>query len=315
MTLIEKVAYRLETVSRVENITRLIEVIPTNRYVIDEFRSRHDVELVTNPNQDVPSFFKSLKTVNHLTDLMYIEIPDNFTFKQHEELSRYLRQIPCGWVTHSRLVSYLGDYYSYFRNHDNIYSNDVYKPKHIGLHQHPSGYLCIPLNKTEYLICDRAAHNTIYTGSIHTKAAKYSFMGEMAFAKFGNLTVDMIQNTTSTERPDFVFHDGQMIKVRTFANYESGKILSRAYSSEQHKDSGDEPFPIKYDLYIGCHIINEGEGGNAAIVALDGFATKGDMLTKSTLESGYTERLRRGHWYNRELSFRDLRPITELIVE
>ena len=305
----EKIVNRLSEVSNIDTVQRVVELIPTNRYVLNALlKECPHIDIVQNPHADPFTYLKenAHNHIHHCEDIIYVEIPDDYGFDQHKTLSELLPLVSCGWVVYSRVGENIRQYYKYCRSSYDIFSNDILKPKHVGIKKHNHHYY-ISLGKIDYLTCHRAALNR-YT--INPEAERISKMGEMAFAKYAGLTVDFTRNR-NTSAADFILPDGRTVKVKTFNNPENGKIISRAYNSEQHKESGII-LPVTFDLYIGCFILNDDTENKTAMVGLSGFSTRDDMENKSVIENGYTDALRRGHWYNRQLHFRDLRPILEL---
>lgn len=98
---------------------RLVSFLKTNGYVGSVFEKRNF------QYKYVEGFNFSPDQLNPLSDILYVEIPDDYTFKQHEDLSKRLSELECIWVVYTPFADLVKNYYSEFTKKGNIFTNGV----------------------------------------------------------------------------------------------------------------------------------------------------------------------------------------------
>ena len=122
----DKIIERLELVSQFDQVTRFIDILPSNGYIRSTLLNKHPhLKYSEAPSPDFKHTLLRGK-FNTLTDILYVEIPTDFTYKQHEELANALKQVKPGLVAYSSIMDGLIGYYKWARVEDSIISNDRY---------------------------------------------------------------------------------------------------------------------------------------------------------------------------------------------
>jgi len=110
---------RVITTSKLVEPIRLVSTLRTNGYVGSEFEKRNF------QYKYIEGFNLSQDQLNPISDILYVEIPDDYTFKQHEELAATMNKSIYTWVVYAHYADLVKSYYSDFSKEENLFTNGL----------------------------------------------------------------------------------------------------------------------------------------------------------------------------------------------
>lgn len=110
---------RVVKASKLVEPVRLVATLRTNGYVGSEFEKRNF------QYRYVEGFDLSPDKLNPASDILYVEIPDDYTFQQHEDLAKTMGKSIFTWVVYAHYADLVKPYYSNFIQEGNLFTNGL----------------------------------------------------------------------------------------------------------------------------------------------------------------------------------------------
>jgi hypothetical protein len=128
---INSIVKRLEVLSNIydndSKITRFVDVLPSNSYIRTIFLKKFDfLKYAEGKTHD---FKKTLLQgqFRPLSDILYLEVPTDYTFVQHSELAYIVKSLPYNWVVYSPIAEYIKNYYAEVSRDGDMFYNEAPK--------------------------------------------------------------------------------------------------------------------------------------------------------------------------------------------
>lgn len=105
--------------SKLVEPVRLVSTLQTNGYVGSVFEKRNF------QYKYVEGFDLSPDQLNPMSDILYVEIPEDYTFDQHQELAKTMSKSIFTWVIYTRFSDLVKSYYTNFTQEGNCFTNGI----------------------------------------------------------------------------------------------------------------------------------------------------------------------------------------------
>ena len=196
----------------------------------------------------------------------------------------------------------------------------VYKPIQVVpyIKSHKLGKLekecvTVKLNSREWVYCDTASKDMwansksgnygkgiLNTSADPAKTERTGLLGEMAFAKIADMSVDFSYSEGGKEH-DFEGPYGS-IDIKTASKLQTYKSML-VYA----KSGSGKEIPLTSSFYVGAFVSHESIEEQKATVVIVGWCTNETIQAKPLVQG------KSGFWYNKEVPYKELRNITELL--
>lgn len=98
---------------------RLVSTLRTNGYVGSEFEKRNF------QYKYVEGFDLPTDQLDPTSDVLYVEIPDDYSYTQHEQLAKTMASSIYVWVVYTKVAGLVKKYYSDFTYESDLFTNGL----------------------------------------------------------------------------------------------------------------------------------------------------------------------------------------------